>query len=955
MNQSNRFVSDVVAAACGHWRDLLPAIGIDVPHRGKHGPCPVCGGADRFRLDDKAGRGTWFCNQCDPQSGDGLDLVCRVTGKGVKDAAALIAPLVGVADGGLDQEERARIVQQQQTRASEQRKRDEQERQRAASRAADIVGGTHQGVSPYLERKGLGSFLRDVLRAPLSVADTDFPTGSLAVPLVDESGELVNIQLIGADGAKRYLPGGQKADAYHRIDGGPMVAVVEGVATGLSVHLATGATVYCSMDCGNLLAVAKIARRHFPDARITLCGDNDEDTKGNPGKSKAEQAAAAVGAMVAIPPSAGDWNDYHQAHGITQTLEAITTHSHTHTTEHTKDAYQKEGAWTAEKSRAEREPKSLDGEPCKTGENTPLCPSGEFSGHDQYQGIPDGFELSGGLLCALMLMGRGDDLHQELVPIASPVRVLASTSSEHGQDWGRLLEWQDHHGKTKKWAMPMELLAVRQGEEVFKALLNGGLSFITVNHRRKLIEYLMACEPVHHVTCVSRTGWYRETYVLPGTAIGPGADNVALLSAGYQSGDFSESGTLAGWQQEVSALAVGNSRLCFAISVAFAAPLLSLVGMEGGGFHLKGNSTDGKSTIMYAAASVYGDHGFSHTWRATGNAIEGIASRRNDSLLCLDEIGEVDGREAGQVAYMLANGQGKGRSKQDGELRERRSWRLLFISTGEISLEDHAASAGLRTQAGMEVRTTQIPSRTGEHGAFEVLHGQPNGQAFADELKRGYERHHGTAFRAYIQLLAQGLEGHRERLRAEVARLNQAFTPDGAGNQVGRAIKRFALVAAAGELATEMGITGWPAGEATRAAEVCLKAWLDERGHLGNREEIATLAQIRAFVSAHQFSRFADWFDSGHRPANAVGYRRVDAAGVRFYVTVDGWKEINKGRDPVYAAKLSAEAGFLMTGSGKDKELLKRSVRLPGSSAPLKVYVMTDAVLGDAAEDEEDQ
>ncbi len=216
---------------------------------------------------------------------------------------------------------------------------------------------------------------------------------------------------------------------------------------------------------------------------------------------------------------------------------------------------------------------------------------------------------------------------------------------------------------------------------------------------------------------------------------------------------------------------------------------------------------------MKAAASVYGNPDrYSQTWRATGNAIEGIASRRNDALLCLDELGEMDGREAGQTAYMLANGQGKGRSKQDGELRERKAWRLLFLSTGELSLEDHAASAGQRTQAGMEVRTIQIPSDTGHHGAFEWLHGMDGGRAFADSLKAHADSQHGTAFHAFVGGLAADMESHRENLTGEIKRLAGELTPNGAGNQVGRAINRFALVAAAGELATRLGVTGWPEG-----------------------------------------------------------------------------------------------------------------------------------------------
>lgn len=568
--------------------------------------------------------------------------------------------------------------------------------------------------------------------------------------------------------------------------------------------------------------------------------------------------------------------------------------------------------------------------------------------------LPAGFEVRASRLCALMTVGRGEHARQEWIPIASPVHVLAETADEQGRGYGRLLEWQDSAGRVRQWAMPVRALVPRNGEEVFAALLDAGLPFIDLSYKRKLGAYLMSCQPKRRITCVERTGWHGHAYVLPGEAIGPDAEGVILQTAGYTASDFTERGTLASWQQEVAALAVGNSRLCFALSLAFAAPLLSLVGMEGGGFHLKGESTDGKTTVMKAAASVYGHPDrYAQTWRATGNAIEGIASRRNDALLCLDELGELDGREAGQVAYMLANGQGKGRSKQDGELRERKAWRLLFLSTGELSLEDHAASAGQRTQAGIDVRTIQLPSDTGQHGAFEWLHGMDNGRTFADTLKANSDKQHGTAFRAYTHALASSMNEHCERLRAEMKQLTGELTPKGAGNQVSRAISRFALVAAAGELATRLGVTGWPEGEAIRAARVCIKAWLAERGHLGNKEDAATLAQVRGFVTAHQYTRFADWFDANHRPANMVGYRKVESDGVSFYVLPPGWLEITKGHDPKRAAILCFEAGYLLT--GKDKKRLQRQVRLPGMGKGMRVYVLGERVLGDEEDGWEDE
>ncbi|MCF5857191.1 DUF927 domain-containing protein [Aeromonas veronii] len=924
MNKA-RFVSDVAAAATGHWPDLLAAVGIDTPRGGKHGPCPTCGGKDRFRLDNKGGRGTWICNQCG--AGDGLALVGLVTGKPIKEAAELIAPLVGVSAGGLDATERERIHQQQQTRAGQ----DELRRHKAARRAAAIMQDSEQAHAPYLARKNLGVCLCAVNRILIRDAGENFPPASLIVPLYNEANELVNVQLIREDGTKRYLAGGQKQQAFHRLNGGELMAVVEGYATGLSVHLATGATVYCAMDSGNLLNVAKIARRQHPTTKIIICGDYDLDEAGHRNEITQHQtdgAALAVGAVVALPPIQGDWNDYHQAHGLTKTQEAIMSACATPLTNRPQDPGQrKEGAIvTHHPLHHNEEPKE--------------------------QMLPTGFEIKGDRLCVWELVGRGDNARQELVPISSPVQVLAETSDEHGRGYGRLLEWQDSAGRTRQWAMPVRSLVPRNGEEVFTALLDAGLPFIELGHKRKLAEYLMACQPERRITCVERTGWHGHAYVMPQGAIGPDAKGVILQTAGYAASDFTERGTLAEWQLGVAALAVGNSRLCFALSLAFAAPLLTLVGMEGGGFHLKGESTDGKTTIMKAAASVYGNPDrYSQTWRATGNAIEGIASRRNDALLCLDELGELDGKEAGQVAYMLANGQGKGRSKQDGELRERKAWRLLFLSTGELSLEDHTASAGQRTQAGMEVRTIQIPSNTGHHGAFEWLHGMEGGRLFADTLKTNADRQHGTAFRALVEGLAIDLDTHRERLASEIKRLASELTPKGAGNQVGRAINRFALVAAAGELATQLGVTGWPEGEAIRVARVCLKAWLMERGHLGNKEDATTLEQVRRFITAHQHSRFADWFDASHRPANMVGYRKADADGVSFFVLPPGWAELTKGRDPKRAAHLCLEAGYLLT--GKDKKRLQRKARLPGMSGAVWVYLLTERVLADPAEEQE--
>lgn len=85
-------INEIKETVIGQWPSIYQALGIDVGH-GKHGPCPLCGGKDRFLMDDKEGRGTYFCNQCG--AGDGWKLVQGVLGCDFKSAIDQVAPLLG--------------------------------------------------------------------------------------------------------------------------------------------------------------------------------------------------------------------------------------------------------------------------------------------------------------------------------------------------------------------------------------------------------------------------------------------------------------------------------------------------------------------------------------------------------------------------------------------------------------------------------------------------------------------------------------------------------------------------------------------------------------------------------------------------------------------------------------------------------------------------------------------
>lgn len=90
-------VETIRTAASGRWADILGRLGVDVPSNPKlHGPCPACGGKDRFRFDDQDGKGTWFCNQCEPKAGDGFALVQNVRRCTFHEALELVANAAGI-------------------------------------------------------------------------------------------------------------------------------------------------------------------------------------------------------------------------------------------------------------------------------------------------------------------------------------------------------------------------------------------------------------------------------------------------------------------------------------------------------------------------------------------------------------------------------------------------------------------------------------------------------------------------------------------------------------------------------------------------------------------------------------------------------------------------------------------------------------------------------------------
>lgn len=795
--------------------------------------------------------------------------------------------------------------------AERERQRAERQRQEQAERLAAQEGAaaealslfegngrdvTDPGQAPYLLRKGVSAY---------GVRFTH--PGTLLVPLRDAAGKLWNVQQIApakpASGApeKLFLKGGRKSGLWHMVgelasgDGGTdttgpaVLLIAEGYATAATLHEATGYPVAVAFDAGNLQHVARALRQQHPAALLVLCGDDDQATEAqsgtNPGRQKATAAAQAVRGLAVfpegLPPGGSDFNDL-AAHVNTEQgdgagLEAVRRLVSAAIEAHTAA---QANAQTAKASKA----RGVQGQPKKSGASG--TPAGDGA-PPELRPDWDRFTVSD----AGVFYNGVDREGKPTAPVwvCSRLDVQAHTRDQDGNGWGYLLTFADPLGRRKQWAMPSRMLAT-DGAEYRGVLLGLGLRIATSSAARNLLtQYIQTREPEDYATCTDRVGWHPSgdglAFVLPHETIGDDAERIVFQTEAAQENTFRVKGTPEQWRQRVAALCVGNSRLAFAVSAAFAGPLLRMAGVESGGFHFRGDSSSGKTTALKVAASVYGGPSYLQRWRTTDNALEAIAAQHCDGLLILDELAQVDPKTAGECAYMLANEQSKARATRTGTPRARLAWRLLFLSAGELGLADHMAEGMKRARTGQEVRMADIPADAGRGmGAFENLHDREGGADFARHITGQAGSVYGATGRAWLQYLTEHTDGLKARIREAAARLAAQIVPEAAGGQVERVGARFALVGAAGELATVAGLTGWPEGEAQRAARECFNAWLAARGGTGNGEVSAMLRQVRRFLEAHGEGRFTWW----HRAADDHNSKTLHRAGFRRMVNDRG-------------------------------------------------------------------
>lgn len=570
---------------------------------------------------------------------------------------------------------------------------------------------------------------------------------------------------------------------------------------------------------------------------------------------------------------------------------------------------------------------------------------------EQPEGVPSGYVVNRkGVYC---VDDSGDNLW-----LCSRLDVVAMTRDRNGNDWGRLLRWHDADREVHQWATPVNS-TIGQGYELQKSLMAQGLRVDTRSKQLSLLaKYVASCEPAARARCVNKTGWYNDVYVLPHQTIGQSKEIAIYQSVDDAVNPYSSQGTLASWRKEVAALCIGNSRCVLSVSMAFAGVLLPLAGIEGGGVHFIGNSSKGKSTAIKAAASVFGasaqeaSNRFWCSWKSTDNAIEGMASLRNNSLLILDELRLAPPKTVGDTIYMLSTGAGKARANRSGGGQAVRTWQLLYLSNGEIDLKQHMGEAGKAIHAGQEIRFAEIQAEIPNgFGIFEQLHGYESGAVFAETFNAATSAHYGTAGVAFIEACTQ----HKAQIAAAIGgyikQFIDAVLPSDAGGQAHRVAQRFGLIAVAGEYATEWGITGWTKGESTAAAMRCYQDWIDTRpSGYANQEQQSMLDAVRSFILRYADSKFTE-VDAHHdiTPLERAGWKRrsTDADGKaswEYLFIPDVFKtQVCAGLSASEVLKTLEAEGYLRTSieGGKVRRAIKQII---GQHKP-RLYVVDGRVL----------
>lgn len=520
------------------------------------------------------------------------------------------------------------------------------------------------------------------------------------------------------------------------------------------------------------------------------------------------------------------------------------------------------------------------------------------------------------------------------VNVSGPFEVLGLVRDTKSAGWAHFLRWRDADSRQHEFiASDKQLLS--EHDIICGDMAEQGLR-INKGQQGNLARYILGSTTDDRLTLVNRIGWHeigdRNVFVLPTEVIGDPPSRVLYEAGQRRQEEYSARGSLADWRHGVAALAQAHALAALAISAAFAGPLLQLAGLESGGVHLFGNSSTGKTTLLKLAASIWGDSSLVRSWRATANGLEGVANRTSDVVLILDELGQLDSKDAATALYMLASGVGKIRMNRNATLQDIKTWRAFMLSSGEMTVEAKITQLrGAKAYTGATLRLLNVAAD--QRLGFGVFDGAGTTGDIRDLLKdfnSAVTSAYGVAGPEFVSALVSRAEASEAIRNAIDHFVTHNVAPDASG-QVERSAKRFGLIATAGELATEFGITGWFPGTASAAAASAFKKWVDVRGGDGKEpaEDRAAIRQVTELIVRYGESRFDELDKRGFRvvfgrvdegsspplPRTALirlGWRKGYGDDRIWMIEDSVWEsEFCRGFDPVQVSRALARHGML--------------------------------------------
>ncbi len=554
----------------------------------------------------------------------------------------------------------------------------------------------------------------------------------------------------------------------------------------------------------------------------------------------------------------------------------------------------------------------------------------------QSPGAPNGFILlPNGLYKATTPKKKSDQVSPDgkqlvwLIQISNYIRVTAKTHDKNSHGWGIMVEFKDMSDNMCRAHLARTSLISKSfgAPDCLMDLYENGFRILQ-GHESDLIRYLSDYMPTETLMETASTGWSNNCFVLPNQIIGASKEEIFFNS--WEDDCYKLRGSLEEWKEQIGRYCVGNARLIFAVSCAFAAPLLTPCELEGGGFHFYGQTSKGKTTLLKIASSVCGSRNYLHSWRTTDNALESTAEMHNDTLLALDELGQLDGAKAGDIAYMLANGQGKIRANKKGNARPVKKWTTLFLSSGEIDFQTHIAESRKLIKEGQEVRFLSIPAmiENSTNGIFDNLHEFKTSRDMAEHFAEFTTRVYGYPLTRFLESVLSVKDNLRTEFNEYLSKLRSQL-PDDINSVEHRAFKRFALVGFAGEKATDFGITGWQQGEATKSIMALFDEWKNNPTRMSELDRLKQT--VKLFFQRYGKSRFQDC------SANRTDNRIFDRAGYYFdeldnrhtyWVFPEVLKtEILKGFDFMWAKKSLVKLGWIIP--DRDKKHFSQKKNLP--------------------------